>query len=194
MRIVEVTAPALEPLTLVDAKEHLRVTATSEDAYITTLITVARRSLEVMIQRALITRSLKAYADYFPSSRVIELPFPPLVAVSALKYIVSGSTTETYTTYAAANYRVDVNSQPGRIILLDGYYWPDVWNNGDAVEISFTAGYGTGRTTIPKELIQALLLLISHWYVVRQPVITGTIVNEMPKAVEHLAMPFRCWQ
>jgi len=189
MRVVEVTPAAVEPVTLAEAKTHLRVSQSADDTYITTLITVARRQIELLTQCALINTVFNAYLDGFPCGRVLELRKGRLQSVASVQYYAYGETT--LTTLAASEYRVDTVSMHGRIILLDGKYWPTVWNDGDAVKIAFTAGFGAAAANVPPQLRHAMLFLIAHFYAVRQPVITGTIVNEMPLAIESLVMPFR---
>ena len=44
---------------------------------------------------------------------------------------------------------------------------------------------------IPKGLKQAMLMLISHYYEVREPVLIGTGVNKIPFAYEYLIQPYK---
>lgn len=73
LRVVE--PPAVEPVTLLEAKLHLRVDTTEDDLYIKRLIEAAREYVEVATDRSLIVRRLRATSDRFPA--VFELPKPP---------------------------------------------------------------------------------------------------------------------
>ena len=69
MPSVLVTAPAAEPLTLAEAKLHLRVDDTADDALIGALITAARQHAEHDTRRALVTQTWKLALDASPRQR-----------------------------------------------------------------------------------------------------------------------------
>ena len=46
MPLLLTTPPTAEPVALADVKAHLRLAITDDDAYITSLITAARRAIE----------------------------------------------------------------------------------------------------------------------------------------------------
>ena len=64
-----ITPPAVEPVTLADAKAHLKVDTTDDDALITALITAARARAEWHTGRALITQSWTLWLDAWPAER-----------------------------------------------------------------------------------------------------------------------------
>ena len=76
------TPPAVEPVTLSEAKAHLRVDSTDDDAYIATLITAAREWVEAYLDRTLVHTQWVMRFDRFPPSgtQAVELPRPPMVA------------------------------------------------------------------------------------------------------------------
>ena len=80
------TAAADTPLTLTEAKAHLRYDLTTEDTLITTLIKVATEYAEKRLSRALITQTWDLYLEDFPAEDTIILPFPPLQTISHVKY------------------------------------------------------------------------------------------------------------
>lgn len=188
-RSVLKTAPAAEPLTLAEAKAHLRVTNSSEDTYITTLITAARRRVEELTGRALITQTWYLYADEWPSDDRFRLPKAPLASVTSVKYKGTSGSETTWT--ASGNYIVDVNPTPGEVVLAYGAAWPSSsLYPASPITVEYVAGYGASGSSVPEELRQAMLLLIAHWYEFREPVVAGAIVTAVPMAVGYLVEPY----
>jgi hypothetical protein len=62
-----VSGPAVEPVTLTEAKAHLREIDSTQDALIGTLISAARLHAETVCRRAFINQQWKMTADRFPS-------------------------------------------------------------------------------------------------------------------------------
>ena len=88
-----VTAAAAVPVTLTEAKAHLRVDYTTDDTLITTLINVATEYAEKRLGRALITQTWAAYFNDWdeafansPDNDAIHLPYAPLQSVTHIKY------------------------------------------------------------------------------------------------------------
>jgi len=173
------TAPADIPVTLVEAKAHLRVDSSLEDTLITTLINVATEYAEKRLSRSLINQTWDLYMDAFPSVNYINIPFPPLQTITFVKYYDSDNALQTW---AASNYDVDTILEPGRIIQSatgDGY--PGTYDRPNAVNVRFVAGYGADSTTVPETTRAAIKLLISHLFENREAVnIFSTEVAQIP--------------
>ena len=135
------TEPVTEPVSLTEAKLHLRVDSTADDDLITTLISVARQWCEGFQNRAYITQTITMTLDKFP--KVFKIPKPPLQSVSSIKYIDTGGNQQTF---AAANYDVDVEKEPGRIALAYSKSWPSIRGDINSVEVVYIAGYATKFT------------------------------------------------
>ena len=174
------TKPATGPVTLDEAKLHLRVTCTADDAYITTLIKVARLHAELFQNRSYITQTLELRMDCFPQF-LIELPRPPSISVTSIKYIDSNGDTQTLD---ASKYTTDFNSYVARIVPAFNETWPTTRRVIDAVTIEYQAGYGAA-SDVPETIRQAILLLIGVWYENREP-ITESTVMEIPFTVSAL--------
>lgn len=97
------TAPAVEPISLDEAKLHLKVDSADDNALITALIKTARQLAEKETKRAFITQTLQMLLDSAPA--LIEIPRPPLQSVVSIKAITA---TQTY---------VDQDSASGQPIL-----------------------------------------------------------------------------
>ena len=80
-----ITEPASEPVTLAEAKLHLRVDTVDDDARITELITSARQQAELILKRSLLPQTWEKTIDAFPTSD-IELLYPSIIAIESIKY------------------------------------------------------------------------------------------------------------
>ena len=103
MKLKLKTGPAVEPVTLEEAKLHLRVDSGDDNALITALITTARELAERETHRAFITQTWQMYLD--TAEAEIEIPKPPLQSIVSIKAIIS---TESY---------VDTTSALGQAVL-----------------------------------------------------------------------------
>lgn len=191
MSLKLVTAPTVEPISLVEAKLHLRVDGSDEDSLISDLIIpAARLDVETLSLHKLITQTWDWYMDDWPES-VFKVPYPPLQSVTGIYYTLDGAAEATF---SAANYTVDVKSVPGWIALNSNASWPSgtlAIMNG--VRIRFVCGFGAAGSAVDARLRQAMLLLIGHYYEHREAVIVerGMNVVEMPVAVGSLCNDLR---
>jgi len=157
------TAPILEPLTITDLRDHLRIDTDSEleAEELKAYISAARRWCEMMQKRAYITQTWNWALDSWPTSPV-NVPKPPLQSVSSIMYY---DTDETGAEFSSDYYQQDVISQPGRISLVYGQTWPSTTLRPmNGIVIQFIAGYGTAETAVPDNIVQAIRLLAGHWY------------------------------
>jgi uncharacterized phiE125 gp8 family phage protein len=177
------TAPALDPVTLTEAKSQLRVTGNEEDTLILAYLRAATRYAENYLGRALITQTLEAKFERFPCGyEALELPQPPLQSVTSIVY---RSAETTYTTLPTTEYEVDVVSPRGRIILGYGKSWPTTLGMPMAFDVTvrYVAGYGVDSTYIPATIRSAILMFLAHLYEQREAV-TDQIVNVVPFGVQ----------
>lgn len=181
-----VTAPTEEPLTLAEAKAHLRVTGSGDDTYITTLITVARQWAENYTRRALITQTWDLFLDKFPRW-MLEMPLPPLQSVTTLEYTDTDGVQQTL---GGTLYRVDTNAERGRITPAFNEVWPVTRAVMSAVKIRFVAGYGLAAA-VEVKIKQAMLLLIGHLYENRQDVVIGVMPAHVPQSSKWLIGDYR---
>jgi uncharacterized phiE125 gp8 family phage protein len=158
-----------ECITLAVAKAHLRIDSTDEDASITAWITAAREWCENYQNRTYITRTRTLKLDRFPgNSEYIELPYPPLAGVTSIAYLDSAGASQTLA--LTTDYLVDTTTEPGRVYLPHGKTWPDVYDQLQAVTITYPAGYGTLPANVPVRYRQAILLFVGHCYENREAV------------------------
>ena len=185
MNISLVTAPTAEPVDLVEAKNHLRVDINDDDTWIESNIIVARRMSEGISNHKFVTQTWNIFMDSFPGSSTLYLPksLAPLASVTHIKYTDED---DAQSTFASANYVVDIYSEPARIKLSDDANWPaDTLTELNGVEIQIVIGYGD-PDDVPQEFKQAIMLMIGHWYENREQVTVGEIAREIPMGVEAL--------
>jgi uncharacterized phiE125 gp8 family phage protein len=190
MGLVQYAAPAVEPVTLTEAKLHCRVDASTDDTLITSLITAARQMVEEITRRVLITQTWDLKLDDWPCAPVLEIPLPPLQSVTSVSYKDSAAATKTL---ASGNYTVATSGIYGRIVLLEGVSWPSVTlYAAESISVRFVAGYGLA-VSVPQSIKVAILLLVGHYYENREAVLMpmGGSMVQLPIGVQSLLTPYR---
>lgn len=185
---VEATSPAVEPITLAEAKAHLRISHTDEDTLITSLIVAARNYVEGIANRPLVQRTYTLKLDRFPAHYEIILPAGKVSAVSSIAYVDTAGQTQTL---SASAYTLEGNRLPGSVVIDPSTIsaWPTtrLYAGLASVTINYTAGYGATAASVPAALKQAVLMAVGYWYDIARE--TGSEVNlsEVPHGVEALA-------
>ena len=187
--LTRATAPAVEPVTLSEAKAHLRVDTSDDDAYIGSLITAARQWVEEYLDRTLIHTQWVMRFDRFPPSGIqaVELPRPPMVTsgtATAVSITFTAEAGETGT-YSTAEYRVDRDSTPGAIKPIYGTTWRPHRQDDNAISVTWWAGYGASGTSVPAAIRHAMLMLVGLWYE-RRMAADSMGGNEIPFGVKSL--------
>jgi len=189
MALTVFTDPTVEPVSLPEAKCHLRVTVTEVNVLIEGLIRAAREQIELECSRALIKQTLELALDAFPCPW-ITLPRPPLLSVTSIVYTDVNGTTQTL---ATSEYTVDTRREPAVIIPAWGKAWPSTREVPNAVVVRYVAGYGDDPGLVPEALKLAAKMLIGHWYENREAAVIGQGLTPLvtPMAVDRLLMPHR---
>lgn len=158
------TSPSAEPVTLDEAKEHLKVIGSHEDALITRYIIAARAWVENFTGRALIERTLTLTLDGF-GVREIELPMPPLSSVTSIAYVDNNGDSQTW---SSALYTVVAPSGDspdfGFVRPVYNEVYPTTRDDVETVTITYVAGYGTAVSDIPQGLKHGLLERLDDLY------------------------------
>ena len=169
------TGPALgEPVTLSEAKAHLRLETIDEDALINTLIAAARAHCEATTGLALMTQSFRLFLDDWPEAQVIHIPKSPVQTIDTVSVYDAAGLPQVV---SLTGMTLDGRARPARLYLKDRPS-PDSEING--IEIDFTAGFGTAND-IPPELKRAMLLHIALMFEFR-----GAVAPDMqPAGIPH---------
>jgi uncharacterized phiE125 gp8 family phage protein len=179
-----VTPPTDRAVTLSEARRHMRVEDTDSDDLIAMYVEAAEQSL-AYVGRALkpATYALDLYGHV---SRCIDLPMPPLRAVTG---ITAPGATGSMATVDPANYTLATTSEGrGTILTASGFSWPfPPYSPGYvAATVTFTAGYDV----VPSALRAAILLIAGALYDNRAAVAPISLY-QMPMGVDALVAPFR---
>ena len=180
---IVVTPPATEPVTLAEAKAHLRVSGSAEDTLITALIVAARQHVETTTCRSLITQTRRQEWSGFPASRCpLRLPFGPVISITSFTYVDSAGDTQTLT---SSEYIADLVADVPTLRPLVDEPWPDYEYRPASLKVVYEAGYGAA-SAVPQTIKQAMFLLIGHWYAMREAVVVGGAATEIPLAANAL--------
>jgi len=158
LNFLRVGAAGAEIVTVAEAKAQLRVTHAFDDAYITSLIPVAREFTEDYVKRSLVAQTWQVGYEGWPcgSSRILELCRPVPNAIVSLKYQTSAEEV----TLDAGLYSLDKLSTRGAVVLKKAFTFPTLsadFENKIVVEF----------TTLPdsSELYKsAIKLVVAHLY------------------------------
>jgi uncharacterized phiE125 gp8 family phage protein len=183
-----VTAPTQEPITLVEAKAHLRVDFADDDALITSLIAAARQAAETLTGRQLMTARWKQVFDCFPGAPIL-LAKAPLQSIVSIEYLDMGAVLQTL---AAPTYTVDAACEPARVTPVFGQIWPVSLPQIGAVSVTFDAGYG-GPSLVPDGIKAWIKIRVGSLYAHREEVaVTGRGQGIAPlHFIDGLLDPFR---
>ena len=182
--LIRITQPAVEPVSLAEAKVQARVDTEADDAYIQALIAVARQYVEDILDITLLTTVWEASYDLFPVWAII-LPRPMLQAANiTVTYRLGDGATSTKSS-AAGDFRVDTRTVPGRIYPNWSDTWPAVRGDENSVVVNYTAGFGPDGSSVPPLYKHLMMVLVAHWYDTRQIVAPGTY-GTIPKTFDTL--------
>lgn len=180
-------APSETPVSLTEAKAHLRVDSDDENTLISALVQAATDHVDGyggILGRCLVTQTWRQDFDQFSQ----KLYLPMLAAsVTSVVYVddYGGSTT-----VGAANYEL-LNWHGGSYVrFIDDYPFPSGLAEAAAVRVTFTSGFGAAAD-VPAAIKAAMLLMIGHWYANREAINVGNIVSELPLGAMSLLEPYR---
>lgn len=168
-----------EPVTVDEAKAQCRVTNDAENALIASYIAAAREWVENYTGHILVQREMTEQRECF--GRFIEIRRWPVISVDEISYVDSEGDDQDFADFVA---RTGVF--PARVYPEAS--WPSLDTNGVA-SVTYTAGYAAGDE--PRALLQAMLLLIGHWFSIRGNVSLGQTPQEIPLATTALCEQFR---
>ena len=180
------TAASTFPVSLTEAKTHLKVDTSADDTYIESLIKAATQLSEEYTNRFFIDTVVEQYASSF---KELETLYKSKVSsVLQIKYYDSDNSLQTL---SATVFNTQLNYEPAQIQLADGQSFPSIAKRNDAVRARYTVGYGSSASDVPEIIKQAILLTIGNFYQNRSSVVIGRIATELPQNVKWLLNTYK---
>jgi phage conserved hypothetical protein, phiE125 gp8 family len=185
-----IDAPAVEPITLAEAKAQMRVEHTDDDTIIERLIDVAISYTDVTgaLGKAMITQKWGQWVA--PNPTDVTLILGPVQAVTAVKYydldgVLQDDDYNNYDAFGTATATV--------IKPKTGFNWPTSQQRSDSIKIEYEIGYGDTAADVPAVVKHALLMLVSYLYENRETAQMDAL-QEVPYGYHAmLNMERSCW-
>ena len=155
------TPPTALPISLVEAKAHLRVDITDDDVLIGAMLGAATDFAQNLTRKQLVAARWKQVLDSFPSPSLIGAPYGkaftlprdaiylqrhPVTQVESIQYLDMEGVLQTM---SPSDYTVDYTSDPVRITPVFGQIWPIPLPQIGSVWVTFDAGYAAPLTVDP---------------------------------------------
>lgn len=183
MSAILLEPPAIEPISLAEAKNFLRVEHAADDALIAALIAGARGQVEAATRRVLITQTWRIAHDRWPRSARMVSPVNPLRALIEARVLAADGSA---TVLASSAFTLDTTSVPG-LIAFERANVAEPGRPLAGIELDVSAGYGATAASVPEPLRQAIRLLIARAYEHRDRVEE----DALPADVARLIGPYR---
>jgi uncharacterized phiE125 gp8 family phage protein len=180
MGLIQITPPAVLPISLAEAKALARLDGDdADDAMIAGYIRAATSWIEQRLNRALISQQWRLSLPHFPCGHgeVIGLPLPPLLSVDSIVYVHVAGVEQTL---ATSVYQVIGVGDYGEIARAHGQVWPATRWDPEAVQITFTCGYGDSWNDVPEPIRHAIAGMVR-----------GLFDGCSDGSVEELVQPYR---
>jgi uncharacterized phiE125 gp8 family phage protein len=184
MPSILLTAPAVEPVSLDEAKAHLRVEHNDDDETIAALVAGARIHVEAQTRRALITQGWRISADAWPRDGRFAVRPAPLQRLDAARVFEADGNA------LAVDTQAFVPDLANSVLAFAPWALPAPGRLAAGIELDVTSGYGDAAVDAPEPLRQAIRLLTAHWYENRGLAALGT-VTVLPSTVAALIAPYR---
>lgn len=170
--------PPTEPVSVQEAKEHLRIDTDWDDDLLFAYIQTAREMIEEYLGRALITQTWDMILDTLPER--VELPRPPVQEVNGV-YARDASDNEYE--ISSDHYTMEEKADLLMLSAQSVVTWPFHRDIAGA-RIEFVSGYGDSASDIPPPLRVGILQMVGHLYENRES-------QAIPPGVRQIIQPYR---
>lgn len=157
MAIKIIKPSEVEPITIEEAKKHLRISDSDEDIIVGSMIKQAKEFCEDFQNRKYITQTLELVMDSFPREGYLNFSnCSPIQSVESIKYYDSAGEEHIFD---ESNYIIDTDSFINRIVLRNYKRWPSITlQKVNGVKIRFIAGFGDKVEDVPETVKWAMIL------------------------------------
>lgn len=152
-----ITPPAIEPVTIADARAFLRIDTSADDDILQRLLATARELVEAKTGLALITQSWRLKIARWPRSGRIALYRFPVQMIEKVTVrdsdlnLIEIDPEDMYLLLANRPHRLCFAKRSRAAGLTD-------------ITVDFTAGFGSTPDKVPEALKQAILVLCGNLY------------------------------
>ena len=182
--------PMVEPISLSEAKEQLRVDFDDDDSIIARLIStaVAFTDAKGALGKAMITQKWRQYVGQ--QTGAVRLLINPVQTVTRIRFFDPDGNEQNddlnnYNVFATNGFTI-IQPKPG-------FDWPETEDRPDAIGIEYEAGFGDEAEDVPQTVRHALMMLIGHWYERRENTGDGK-AQTVPFGFEELiGIERSCW-
>lgn len=206
MPLIRTVEPSIEPVSLREAKNHLRIDddMTNDDALIGLYISAARIYAENYTSRSFLRQKWQLVLDGFPShtsrsisngssfslpGQTVLLERGPFISIDSIEY--TGIDSNQYVV-PHTDYRAELSGGLGRVTPVFGSSWPSALPQIGSVTINYTAGYGESSDNVPAGIRQWILVRINSMYENREEVSTSSRSKvEAIQFIDGLLDPYR---
>lgn len=186
LRLVTPPDPDAEPLTLDEAKQHLRLEIDDDDDFVSKTITAAREYVEQYCWRGAMTQTWELILPGFEGcEQAIDLPKGDVQSVSFVHYV---DPTGVQQTLDPSLYSLE-DQAPAKLHRVFGERWPHTRRQWDAVRVRYVLGWATADD-VPISVKHAMLLLIGELYEFRTLDIAG-LISQVSLSTNALLQPYR---
>lgn len=191
MRIVTLEEPAIEPVTLAFAKQHIRVDIDTDDDLIEFYIKSARMFCEYYCNRSFITQTKGVWYD----STELGYCYATSLPVGSVQSIES---VDTYDEDGVSSAVDDSKYYMAgdRVIFKNTFSYPEDMRAYDSMLFSVVVGYGDNADDVPSDIIEAILMLVGHMYQNREAQydsVNGSWTKNVPFSVTANLQPYRVY-
>lgn len=187
MNPILIAPPALEPVSLAQAKLYLRIDAADEDDLVLSLIKAARALVEAASGRMLIHQGWRIVRDAWPEGGAMRLPLSPVSQILGARIRdAAGLAIEIPASLLALTPADD----PPLLRLTGPAPAPGQARAG--IEVDVLAGHGAAASDVPEPFRRAILILVARWFERRgDEGAAGDGAARLPAEVMALIAPFR---
>ncbi|HEX7791659.1 MAG TPA: head-tail connector protein [Afipia sp.] len=177
--------PAAEPLSLAEAKSFVRVEHSDDDAVIASLVSAARNHVEALTRSGLIAQTWRLVLDGWPDSGRIRPRIGPLLSLAAVRVFNEAGDP------SAVDAGIFVIDKAAGTIAAPAWSLPPPGRSVAGIELDLVIGFGDAASDIPPMLLQAIRMLVAHWYENRGLIAIGQSVAMMPASVNAMISSYR---
>ena len=140
-----------------------------DDEYLIIQIKAQCALIEKQYQAALLTKTVVEHHSQFPdytTDTLFVAGIGPVNSITSIQYYDDSNTLQTL---SSSQYNFSVSSGGANITLKPDYYWPRLLAvRPDAVIITYSAGYGSGPSSLPPNVTAGILARIARAYTNRE--------------------------